>query len=108
MNAELWGSFLYFQSTRFGLLFTGTVALITINSGAQIHPLIATRWCSSLKGKHLRYVMVANHGYLPDKVNFAARIAKNRVNPEVPLDLIASFKAAAQTDPGGCGWVPSN
>ena len=80
----------------------GTVALITINSGAQIHPLIATRWCSSLKGKNLRYVMVANHGYLPDKVNFAARIAKNRVNPHVPLDLIASFKAAAQTDPGGC------
>lgn len=78
----------------------GTVALITINSGAQIHPLIATRWCSSLKGKNLRYVMVANHGYLPEKVNFAARIAKNRVNPDVPLDLIASFKAAAETDPG--------
>lgn len=78
----------------------GTVALITINSGAQIHPLIATRWCSSLKGKNLRYVMVANHGYLQNKVNFAARIAKNRVNPEVPVDLIASFKAAAATDPG--------
>jgi len=78
----------------------GTVALITINSGAQIHPLIATRWCSSLKGKNLRYVMVANHGYLPDRVNFAARIAKNRANPDVPVDLIASFKAAAETDPG--------
>ena len=102
------GNLPLFQSTIFELLFTGTVALITITSGAQIHPLIATRWCSSLKGKNLRYVMVANHGYLPDKVNFAARIAKNRVNPEVPLDLIASFKAAAQTDPGGCSWVPSN
>lgn len=78
----------------------GTVALITINSGAQIHPLIATRWCSSLKGKNLRYVMVANHGYLPDRVNFAARIAKNRANPDMPVDLIASFKAAAATDPG--------
>ncbi len=44
--------------------------------------------------------MVANHGYLPDRVNFAARIAKNRVNPEVPVDLIASFKAAAESDPG--------
>ena len=74
--------------------------MITINSGAQIHPLIATRWSSSLKGKSLRYIMVANHGYLPDKVNFAARIAKNRVNPEIPVDLIASFKAAAATDPG--------
>lgn len=78
----------------------GTVALITINSGAQIHPLIATRWCSSLKGKNLRYVMVANHGYLADRVNFAARIAKNRANPDVPVDLIASFKAAAEADPG--------
>lgn len=91
-----------FKTHMWKLFPTGTVALITINSGAQIHPLIATRWCSSLKGKNLRYVMVANHGYLPDKVNFAARIAKNRVNPDVPLDLIASFKAAAQTDPGGC------
>lgn len=44
--------------------------------------------------------MVANHGYLPEKVNFAARIARNRVNPEIPVDLIASFKAAAATDPG--------
>jgi len=81
--------------------YAGTVALITINSGAQIHPLIATRWCSSLKGKNLRYVMVANHGYLPDRVNFAARIAKNRANPDIPVDLIASFKAAAETDTGG-------
>lgn len=90
------------QAQSLNCFTSGTVALITIESGAQIHPLIATRWCSSLKGKNLRYVMVANHGYLPDKVNFAARIAKNRVNPDVPLDLIASFKAAAQTDPGGC------
>ena len=90
------------QAQSLNCFTSGTVALITIDSGAQIHPLIATRWCSSLKGKNLRYVMVANHGYLPDKVNFAARIAKNRVNPDVPLDLIASFKAAAQTDPGGC------
>lgn len=49
--------------------------------------------------------MVANHGYLPEKVNFAARIAKNRVNPDVPLDLIASFKAAAETDPGRCSSI---
>lgn len=76
------------------------MALITINSGAQIHPLIATRWCSSLKGKNLHYVMVANHGYLPDRVNFAARIAKYRVNTDKPMDLIAAFKAAAALDPG--------
>ncbi len=44
--------------------------------------------------------MVANHGYLLDRVNFAARIAKNRANPDIPVDLIASFKAAAETDPG--------
>ena len=74
--------------------------MITINSGAQIHPLIATRWCSSLKGKNLHYVMVANHGYLPDRVNFAARIAKHRVNADEPMDLIAAFKAAAALDPG--------
>jgi hypothetical protein len=78
----------------------GSVALITIKSGAQIHPVIASRWCSSLKGKNIRYVMVANTGYLPDRVNFAARIAKHRVRPEEPADVIAMFKEAASREEG--------
>lgn len=50
----------------------GNVALIRFSSGAQIHPLIATRWAPRLAPK---IVVVANDGYLPGRVNFALRSA---------------------------------
>lgn len=50
----------------------GNVALIRFTSGAQIHPLIATRWAPRLSPK---IVVVANDGYLPGRVNFALRSA---------------------------------
>ncbi len=50
----------------------GNVALIRISSGAQVHPLIATRWAPRLAPK---IVIVANDGYLPNRVNFAMRSA---------------------------------
>jgi hypothetical protein len=54
----------------------GSIALLTINSEAQIHPVIATRWSGHLKSSKLEIVMCANEGYLPDKVNFSCRVAK--------------------------------
>ncbi|KAI0638718.1 hypothetical protein C8Q77DRAFT_1151763 [Trametes polyzona] len=54
----------------------GRVALVRISSPAQIHPLIATRWSSSLKGARLEIVMCANDGYIPGMTNFACRIAR--------------------------------
>ncbi|KAI9067146.1 DHH phosphoesterase [Trametes sanguinea] len=54
----------------------GRVALIRISSPAQVHPLIATRWSSSLKGARLEVVMCANDGYSPGMTNFACRIAR--------------------------------
>jgi hypothetical protein len=54
----------------------GSIALLTISSAAQIHPVIATRWAGHLKSNKLEIVMCANEGYLPDKVNFSCRVAK--------------------------------
>ncbi|KAG8959395.1 hypothetical protein FRC03_008044 [Tulasnella sp. 419] len=54
----------------------GKVALLRIQSKAQVHPVIAKRWAGHLKSKTLEIVMVANSGYLPGLVNFSCRIAK--------------------------------
>jgi single-stranded-DNA-specific exonuclease len=50
------------------------VALLRFSSGAQIHPLIATRWAGRLAP---RIVLAANDGYLPGRVNFAMRCASD-------------------------------
>lgn len=54
-----------------------TIAVLTINSAAQIHPLIATRWAGFLKSDKLEVVLCANEGYLPGMVNFSCRVARN-------------------------------
>ena len=51
---------------------TGNVALLRFSSGAQVHPLIATRWSYRLRP---RIVIAANDGYLPGRTNFAIRCA---------------------------------
>ena len=48
----------------------GEVALISLNSPCQIHPLIAQQWKGRLKDK---VVIAANAGYRPGWVHFAAR-----------------------------------
>ena len=55
--------------------FAGDVALITIHEGCQVHPLVAQTWRSRLR-KNI--VICANTGYLPGRVNFAARTATSR------------------------------
>ncbi|EPS43575.1 hypothetical protein H072_2331 [Dactylellina haptotyla CBS 200.50] len=57
----------------------GRLAILTINSAYQIHPLIATRWAGHLKSKKLVAVGCANTGYLPGKVNFSCRLAKTSI-----------------------------
>jgi single-stranded-DNA-specific exonuclease len=59
------------------------VAVIPFTSGAQIHPLIATRWAGRLAPK---IVIAANDGYLPGRVNFAVRSASN-------VDLLAFLRS---------------
>ena len=56
-------------------IFSGNVALIRMNSPCQIHPLIAQSW----RGRLPKLIVIAaNEGYIPGRVNFAAR--SNSVN----------------------------
>jgi single-stranded-DNA-specific exonuclease len=63
----------------------GDVALITLDTPCQIHPLVAQSWRTRLRDK---IVIAANHGYRPGWVHFAARSATGR-------DLIAFLRDVA-------------
>ena len=67
-------------------VFAGNVALIRMNSSCQIHPLIAQSWRTRLP----KYIVIAaNEGFMPGKVNFAARNSADGVSV---LDFLRSFK----------------
>lgn len=55
----------------------GRIAVFRINSAAQVHPVIATRWAGHLQSAKLEVILVANEGYLPDLVNFSCRIPRS-------------------------------
>ncbi|TVY42678.1 hypothetical protein LSUB1_G002736 [Lachnellula subtilissima] len=76
----------------------GKISVLKIDSQAQVHPVIATRWASHLKSKALEIVMVANYGYLPGKVNFSCRIARCARGRDPPVNIIESLKAVADLD----------
>jgi single-stranded-DNA-specific exonuclease len=57
----------------------GNVALVRFSSGAQVHPIVATRWARRLAP---RVVVAANDGYLSGRTNFAVR-------SQAMVDLIA-------------------
>lgn len=73
----------------------GKVAVFRIRSEAQVHPVIATRWAGHLKSSALEIVLVANEGYLPEKVNFSCRVARCAKGREVEVDIIQSLRAYA-------------
>ncbi|KAL9105435.1 MAG: hypothetical protein Q9227_009396 [Pyrenula ochraceoflavens] len=79
----------------------GKIAVLKINSQAQVHPVIATRWAGYLNSKLLEIVMVANYGYLPGKVNFSCRIARSVRGRDPPVNIIESLKAAAALSTDG-------
>ena len=79
----------------------GKIAVLKINSQAQVHPVIATRWAGYLNSKALEIVMVANYGYLPGKVNFSCRIARSARGRDPPVNIIDSLKAAAALSTDG-------
>lgn len=76
----------------------GKIAVLKINSKAQVHPVIATRWASHLKSRYLEIILVANYGYLPGKVNFSCRIARCARDKQPPVNIIESLKAVADLD----------
>jgi hypothetical protein len=71
------------------------IAVLRIDSAAQVHPVIATRWAGHLQSKSLEIVMVANSGYLPGMINFSCRIARCARGRDPPVNIIESLKAAA-------------
>ena len=71
------------------------VALITINSPAQIHPLIAQQWIQRLPD---RVVLCANLGYLPSgDVAVAGRAASRALH--IPEVLRAAFARTGHAPP---------
>ncbi|KAG5220569.1 DHH phosphoesterase [Salix suchowensis] len=54
----------------------GCVALLRVDSQYQVHPVVAIRWASRLKGKDLKMIMVVNPSHHPDPnlVSFSCRI----------------------------------
>lgn len=64
----------------------GRVALFTISSGYQIHPVIATRWVGHLKSRNLQMVMVTNNTYHPSGLNasFSCRVSDDAYGKSVP------------------------
>ncbi|GAA5902332.1 uncharacterized protein JCM6883_001371 [Sporobolomyces salmoneus] len=74
----------------------GQVAVIRVESGYQIHPVIATRWQGTLrKAKTLVCIMCANSGYTPGKVNFSCRAPRRSKDDPAytgPPDLIGFLR----------------
>ncbi|CAK4030635.1 Hypothetical predicted protein [Lecanosticta acicola] len=73
----------------------GKVAVFRIQSEAQVHPVIATRWAGHLQSKALEMILVANESYLPGKVNFSCRIPRCARSRDPPVDIIKNLKAYA-------------
>lgn len=64
------------------------IAVFRINSQAQVHPVIATRWAGHLQSAKLEVIMVANEGYLPGLVNFSCRVPRSARVREEPVNII--------------------
>ncbi|KAL2052952.1 hypothetical protein ABVK25_006893 [Lepraria finkii] len=78
----------------------GRIAVLHINSAAQGHGVIVTRWAGYLNSKTLEIIMVANSGYRPGYVSFSCRIARCARSRDPPVNIIASLRAAADLDTG--------
>ncbi|KAK9778587.1 putative DDH domain-containing protein [Seiridium cardinale] len=75
------------------------IAIFRINSAAQIHPVIATRWAGHLQSPKLEVILVANEGYLPDMVNFSCRIPRSARARDPPVNIIEVLKGIADKAP---------
>ncbi|KAF2234361.1 DHH family protein [Viridothelium virens] len=79
----------------------GKVAVFRIESAAQVHPIIATRWAGHLNSNKLDFILVANSGYLPGKVNFSCRVPRCARSRDPPVDIIVALKQYAADAPSG-------
>lgn len=77
----------------------GKIAVFRINSAAQIHPVIATRWAGHLQSPKLDVILVANEGYLPEMVNFSCRIPRSARAKDPPVNIIEVLNGIAAKAP---------
>ncbi|KAI5820851.1 hypothetical protein BZA77DRAFT_239436 [Pyronema omphalodes] len=87
----------------------GKVCMIYIESGFQIHGIIAIRWASHMGNENCKVVMCANGAYVKGRVNFSCRVARTRGKPTVEgqyddVDIIKMLKEFAAKDP----WLLEN
>jgi hypothetical protein len=75
------------------------IAVFRINSAAQVHPVIATRWAGHLQAAKLEVILVANEGYLPGMVNFSCRIPRSARARDPPVNIIEVLKGIADKAP---------
>ncbi|GAA5987002.1 hypothetical protein JCM11641_004415 [Rhodosporidiobolus odoratus] len=82
----------------------GKIAVIKVDSGYQIHPVIATRWCGTLRKAK---TLCANTGYTPGYVHFSCRAPRRSASdgPSDPVDLIAFLRSLSPLcDTLSPGW----
>jgi hypothetical protein len=77
----------------------GKIATFRINSAAQVHPVIATRWAGHLQSSKLEVVLVANEGYLPGMVNFSCRVPRCARTRNPPVNIIEVLQSVADKAP---------
>ncbi|KAF4450445.1 dhh family protein [Fusarium austroafricanum] len=73
----------------------GRIAVFRINSEAQVHPVIATRWAGHLSSGRLEVILVANEGYLPGMVNFSCRVPRCARSNDRPVNIIEVLREVA-------------
>lgn len=76
-----------------------SIAVFRINSQAQVHPIIATRWAGHLQSAKLEVIMVANEGYLPGMVNFSCRVPRCARTRQNPVDIIHILRGIVDRAP---------
>lgn len=77
-------------------------AVFRISSEAQVHPVVATIWANYLAGNNpnLKVVMVANEGFMPDRVNFSCRVARcARAQHLPPVNLLSELADIVDSAP---------
>ncbi|TGJ85861.1 hypothetical protein E0Z10_g2938 [Xylaria hypoxylon] len=75
------------------------IAIFRINSAAQVHPVIATRWAGHLQSPKLEVILVANEGYLPGMVHFSCRIPRSARARDPPVNIIEVLQSIAERAP---------
>ncbi|KAG9496110.1 hypothetical protein J7337_012686 [Fusarium musae] len=74
----------------------GKIAVIRINSKAQIHALIAARQARLLFSRQLQVVMVANEGYARGFVNYSCRVPTCARGRDPPVNIPEILVQAAE------------